>query len=101
MGRRTSVRSSFAFAVHRAHFRVLTPVRFASVQSWTRCASTPCCAATRWPAGPLARWPGLCCGPEGRCLTWSVLAASGGIGTLAYEAAGLLSDTGDDGPGVG
>ena len=75
--------------------------RFASVQSWTRCASTPCCAATRWPAGPLARWPGLCCGPEGRCLTWSVLAASGGIGTLAYEAAGLLSDTGDDGPGVG
>ena len=48
----------------------------------------------------LARWAGLC-GPAGECLTWSVLAASGGIGTLAYEAAGLLSDTGDDGPGVG
>jgi hypothetical protein len=42
----------------------------------------------------LARWAGLC-GPAGECLTWSVLAATGGVGVVAQEAAALLFDDGD------
>ena len=41
----------------------------------------------------LALWAGLC-GPAGECLTWSVLAATGGVGVVAQEAAAMLPDAG-------
>ncbi len=47
----------------------------------------------------LAIWAGLC-RPEGECLTWGVLAATGGVGTLAHEVAALVFNAGD-GPGFG
>ena len=48
----------------------------------------------------LARGLGLC-GPEGECLTWGILAATGVLEATAHEVAGLLLDTGDAGPGKG
>ena len=41
----------------------------------------------------LGRWAGLR-GPAGECLTWSVLAATAGVGVVAQEAAALLLDDG-------
>ena len=48
----------------------------------------------------LALWVGLC-GPDGECATWGVLAATGGVGTLAQEVAALLFDSGGHEPGRG
>jgi hypothetical protein len=48
----------------------------------------------------LALWVGLC-GPAGDCLTWGVLASTGGVGLLLHEILMLAFDPGDDGPRTG
>jgi hypothetical protein len=40
----------------------------------------------------LAHRVGLCA-PDGGCLTWGMLVATGGVGTLAQEVAALLLDS--------